>query len=148
MAWEVKVSKRDAVKAFMVVNADGEIEVEPSVSKYRESLLQAVAIREAQDTLILMCLGETFDEHKGARLNLAFLVSQVVPKMGNHVEALKDPQLFSMLSKRIAEVLSENCDQPAKEATNKHPACEAITGRTYSSVPYRNGGFIRNADHQ
>jgi len=145
MAWEKTVSMKDAVKAFFVTE-DGKVNLEASVDRFRSSALKFIAGQEAQDSLIMQCMTGLFDQYKGANLNLDYIKSQTVERMGKAVPDLKDPGLFSILSTRVEAILHENCDQPAVEAKGDKPAVEAITGRVYAMRKGKGGGFYRNAD--
>lgn len=145
MAWEKKVSQGEAVKAFLVT-VEGRVDLEASVSKFRGSALKHLAGQEAQDGLIKDCIASLFDEFKGANLNLSYIKSQTVERMGKKVAEMKDPALFSVLSARVEEVLHENTNRDAAEATEKRAAVEEISGRIYSVRKGPNGGFYRLSD--
>lgn len=103
--FEKVVSQKDSVKAFLVHAEDGKIDLNASVEKFREVALRHIANQEGEDGLILSCLGEVFDQYKGARMNVQAITSMTIQKMSAKNPGLGDPSLFSILSKRIAEVL-------------------------------------------
>jgi hypothetical protein len=107
MAWERKVSQKESVKAFLVTNAEGVVDLEASVSKFREVALRYTASQEAEVGLISACIAETFAQYKGARLNQAAITSMTIQKMAAKLPHLADPTLFSSLAKRVGEVLKE-----------------------------------------
>jgi hypothetical protein len=145
MAWDKTPSMKDAVRAFFVTE-DGKVNLEASVERFRSSALKHIAGQEAQDGLIVQCMTSLFDQYKGANLNLDYIKSQTVERMGKAVPELKEPSLFSILSARVETLLHDNCNQPAVEAKGDKPAVEAITGRTYDMRKGKGGGFYRVSD--
>jgi hypothetical protein len=107
MAWDKKISMKDSVKAFLVNNADGSVNLEESVNKFREVALRYTASQEAEVSLVAACIAETFAQYKGARLNQAAITSMTIQKMASKLPHLADPTLFSSLAKRVGEVLKE-----------------------------------------
>jgi hypothetical protein len=107
MAWDNLPAKRDAVKSFIVVNAlTDQVNIEASVSKFRDALTKHLGTREGNDDLIRECLTNLFDYHKGVRMTMDFIASQTVDLMGKKNADLKNPQLFSRLGKRVREVVA------------------------------------------
>ena len=145
MAWDKTPSMKDAVKAFFVTE-DGKVNLDASVERFRSTALKFIAGQEAQDTLITECMSGLFDQYKGASLNLDYIKSQTVERMGKAVPELKDPSLFSILSARVEDLLHANCNQPAVDAKGDKPAVEAVTGRTYDMRKGKGGGFFRISD--
>lgn len=145
MSWEKKVSQAEAVKAFLVT-VDGRVNLEASVDKFRGVAVRTLAKQESDDELISSCMSALFNQFPGASLNLDYVTSKTVEAMGVRVPELKDPQLFSQLRERVADVLHANTDQPAREAKGDKPAAEAITDRTYAMKKGTGGGFYRKAD--
>ena len=104
MAWD-KVSMKNAVSSFLVSNEDGSFDLEASVLKFRETALRFVANTETDDALITECLYSVFAVYPGARLNVLAITSTTIQAMGKKSPELSDPKLYTMLSKRVAEVL-------------------------------------------
>lgn len=143
MAWDKTPAQKEAVKAFLVTT-DGKVNLEASVEKFRSVCLQYHAGQTAEGELVATCLTELFDFRKGAYLNLDYIKSQTVQRMTKLHPELNEPALFASLSKRVEEYLHENCNQDAVAATEKRPAKEAVTGKTYSMKKTR--GFCRVSD--
>jgi hypothetical protein len=107
MAWEKKVSQKNAVVAFLVYNAAGSVDLEATCAKFREVALKYSAGQEAEVGFIAACIAEVFAQYKGARLNVAAITSNTIQKMAAKNSSLGDPTLFSALSKRVGEVLKD-----------------------------------------
>src|SRR5271166_3718287 len=113
MAWNDKgVSQKEAVKAFAVYN-EGVLDLNASIEKFRSVALQTLVSQEAEDTLIVTCINDLFDQYKGANLNMSFIQSQTVARMAKHNPSLADPGLFGKVSSRVAEVMEALCNKPA-----------------------------------
>jgi hypothetical protein len=132
MAWEKKVSQKDAVKAFFVLDAGSKIDLEASTAKYRQAALGYLASQEAEESLVTQCMSEVFDTYRGASLNLDFVKSQTVQRLGIHNPSLKEPSLYITLAKRVEDVL--------------HSLTGEDESKPYSMRKGKNGGFSRKAD--
>lgn len=146
MAWDNKVSQKDAVKAFLVETTEGKYDLKASAAKYEAAALRFIASQEAENGLIEGCMSELFDFYKGACLNLDYIKSQTVERMKKAKPELSEPTLFNMLTSRVEEYLHENCNQEAVAATEKRAAKEAVTGKAYAKKMGKNGGFYRVCD--
>jgi len=145
MSWETKITQKDAVKSFFVMDG-GKVNLEASVERYRSAALRHIAKQESDDHLISVCMTKLFDQFKGANLNLDFIKSQTVQLMGQEVPSLKDPSLFILLSARVEEMLHDNTNQPEVAAKGDKPGKPAIDGRIYGMRKGANGGFYRISD--
>ena len=146
MAWNDKtISQKEAVKAFAIYN-DGVLDLNASIEKFRNVALQTLVSQEAEDTLIVTCLNDLFDQYRGASLNMSFIQSQTVARMAKSNPSLANPVLFGKVSARVAEVMVALTDKPAVEAKGNKPAREAVTGRPFGMRLGRRGGHFRNSD--
>jgi hypothetical protein len=146
MAWNDKtISQKEAVKAFAIYN-DGVLDLNASIEKFRNVALQTLVSQEAEDTLIVTCLNDLFDQYRGASLHLNFIQSQTVARMAKSNPSLAEHELFGKVSARIAEVMGALTDKPAAEAKGNKPAREAVTGRPFGVKRGPNGGHFRNSD--
>lgn len=145
MAWDNTPAQKEAVKAFLV-QTDGKFDLEASVEKFTSVAKLHIAKQTAEQDLIALCMAEVFDAKRGVNLNIDYIKSQTVQRMGARHAELKEPELFSMLSKRVEDYLHDNCDQPAVEAKGDKPAREAITDRVYAKKMGKGGGFYRKSD--
>jgi hypothetical protein len=107
MAWEKKVSQKNAVVAFLVYNAAGSVDLEATCAKFREVALKYSVGQEAEVGLIAACMAEVFATHKGVRMNVPAITSATIQKLTSKNSQFGDPALFSGLSKRIGEVLKD-----------------------------------------
>ena len=146
MAWDKKITMAEAVKSFLVTGGDGKVDMAASTEKFRVTALQHLAKQESDEALIMECMTSIFDQFRGANLNLDFIKSETVNRMAKRVPELADPSLFTILQGKVEDVLHENTNQPATEATEKKPAYPAIEGRIYSMRKGKGGGFFRVAD--
>lgn len=147
MAWENKVSQKEAVKAFLVQVTEGKFDLKASVAKYEQAAIRHIASQEAENGLIEKCMTDLFSFYKGAVLNLDFIKSQTVERMKKEKPELNEPTLFNMLTSRVEEYLHDNCNQDAVEAKGKREAKEAVTGKTYAKRMGKGGGFYKVSDY-
>jgi len=129
MAWD-KVSMKNAVSSFLVSNEDGSFDLEASVLKFRETALRFVANTETEDTVVLDTISALFDQYKGAKLNMSFIKSQAVARMAADHPEMSSPSLFTMLSKRVEDVLHSVTGE----------------GKAYGVTKGKGGGFYRLVD--
>lgn len=133
MAWEKKVSMTEAVKAFLVSEGTA-VNLEASVTRFRETAVMHIAKQEAEEVLIKMCLDEVYDHYKGTFMNQNALWSATIKRMEAKVPTLGDPSLYSFLCKRIDAIIHEDSG-------------ELGTGKTWVMRKGIGGGFGRAADH-
>ena len=132
MAWLKTVSQTDAVKAFLVFNDDTTVNLDASVSKFREVALRQLASQETDDALVSECISALFDMYPGARMNVMAITSNVVSRMGQKNPDLADPKLFGVLAKRVAEVLKAQTGE--------------LDTQPYTTVKGPRGGHARKSD--
>jgi hypothetical protein len=104
MAWLKTVSVRDSIKAF-IVEVDGVVSVDASVTKFRDAILKFTATRESEDGLVQECLAGVFATYPGAKLNVPAITSMTIQAMGKRNPDMTNPALYGMLTKRVGEVL-------------------------------------------
>ena len=129
MGWTKKVTQAEAVQAFLVKNDSGTVNLEASVSKFRDTALRILAEQEAETKLVSECMTALFDQYVGATLNMQFIKSQTVALMGQKVPALKEPTLFPTLCAKVEDLLHL-----------------AVDGGLYAMKTGQGGGFYRVCD--
>ena len=121
--------------AFMA--KDGERwSLEKSEAKFREAARSFIAKQDADEQLIRECMRAVFAQFPSAFLNTAYICSNVITRLGQQVESLKDPSLHTQLSKRITEVLK------AEEAVGNYVSRKGPGGGYQATVP-----IVTTAEH-
>lgn len=128
MAWNENIAMKSAVHSFLIRNAEGKIDVDMSVSKFRSQVIQYLTGQEASEDLISHCLNILFDRYPGAFLYMTYIQSQVISMMATRVPELSDPTRHNFLAKRVQKFVQENTGE----------------GKTYTKKMGPGGGFGRN----
>jgi hypothetical protein len=115
-------NNREELLPFLV-RENGRYDLQASLSKFKDMASKYIASQEAEENLVVECLHQLFDEHKGAGLNVKYIIAHIIPLMQLQVASLKDTSVYPMLQKRVAQVLKDQTEAGTFVATKGPHAC-------------------------
>jgi hypothetical protein len=86
----------------LVLAAGGAIDQDASRAAFNTALSKYIAEREVEQTQIAQATSETFDQYKGASINMPALASMVAQKLN------AQPANFKVLSERVLQYVRDN----------------------------------------
>ena len=114
---------------FCVRNEDGTIDLVATKFKFEATLLQYQADRETEATVIANAVNALFDQFKGARLNMPYVVSQSLRNLNC------PPEIYKSMENKVKEYLHAN-------------AGDKETGALFGIGKGKLGGVTRHADYK
>lgn len=123
------------ITSFIVRSSSGAIDHEASIGAFANALLKIESEREAQEEKIGMAVNALFDQYKGARLNIPFILTSVVPKLGSTPETHKT---LEKATHRYIQARSQGAT--LEDGTVENPNSMFVIGKG------KRGGVLRRAD--
>lgn len=123
---------------YMVRNADGAADVDSTVAKFSADLDTYIAERQIENETISTAVNGVFDDLKGVRVNVPFVVSSTLQRLN----VAAHPAMYSVLAERVHSYLRDNNQGKTDKATGtvERPNSLFIVGKGPT------GGITRRAD--
>lgn len=97
--------KSNPIESFVVFDNDGRVDVDATMDAVTAAVNDYAVEAEATQTLVMGCLNELFDDHKGARIAQTAIVNKVVSSIQRQIPDLDDVSRYPALVRMVNGVI-------------------------------------------
>lgn len=125
-----------------VCDDNGNVDINATCVKFRTILNNYVSDIEQESAAISSAVNAVFDQHRGARLNIPYIVTQSLVRLN------AQPDTQSMLTEKIKQFIRANSDQQIRKdkVGNIVSVAEPIRTRSFGIGVGRGNGIVRWSD--
>ena len=128
----------NALKALLVRGADGEIDVEASVNRFRNAVIVAKEKVSADLTRIAEAVSAVFDQYKGAHIQIDAIKSMALQRLNVH------HTVYTEIGDRVHKYVQEHtADSKREDGLTVHGVAPLFVLRKG-----KHGGFARLSDQE